>query len=195
MDIDGKNIIQLSEENPDYADFNPHVTADGKTVIFQRQNVNDVRSSLMKVSIDGGQAVPFYSNEQASVFQPRISPDGKRIAFTAFDVNTFERKLKIASIDNSSFRKLERDLEFNLINSFGWSPDSKSLTVSSNRGGVPNLWRFPLDGSAPQQITDFKSGRISNFAWSADGKNLFLVRGITNNDLILIRDSNFNAGR
>ena len=62
----------------------------------------------------------------------------------------------------------------------------------TNRTGVQNIWRQPIDGSAPTQITDFKSGRIMNFTWTADGKELFLVRGNTNNDLILIKDADRN---
>ena len=60
---------------------------------------------------------------------------------------------------------------------------------------MPNLFRLPLDGSPPQPITAFKSGKILNFAWSKDGANLFIVRGITNNDLILIRDSASATGK
>lgn len=49
-----------------------------------------------------------------------------------------------------------------------------------------------MDGAAPQPVTDFKTGRIFNFAWAADGKNLYIVRGSTNSDLILIRDAQAN---
>ena len=52
-----------------------------------------------------------------------------------------------------------------------------------------NIWRQPIDGSAATQLTEFKSGKIMNFAWTADGKELIIARGNTNNDLILIKDS------
>ncbi len=192
IDADGKNPVQLTEENPDFGDFNPQVTADGKTVVFQRQNAGHDHAQLMKISIEGGQTSTFYANPQTSPAQPRISPDGKRIAFSEFDVDTFNKQLVIASINGDSFGKVEKTLEYNLINSFNWSPDSKSLTISSSQEGVPNLFRLLLDGSPPQPITAFKSGKILNFAWSKDGANLFIVRGITNNDLILIRDTASN---
>ena len=123
---------------------------------------------------------------------PRISPDGKRIAYTAYDVKTFQKRLYIATIEDGSFGKVEREIEYNLINQYAWAPDSQALTVLTNRSGVQNIWRQPIDGSTPTQITDFKSGRIMNFTWTADGKELFLVRGNTNNDLILIKDAERN---
>ncbi|MEO6587982.1 MAG: protein kinase [Pyrinomonadaceae bacterium] len=189
IDADGKNAVQLTAEIPDYGDFGPQVTADGKTVIFIRQNSSEDRAELMKISIEGGEATTFYKDIEQSLSQPRISPDGKRIAFSEYDIETFDKYIIIASLDGGTLGKIEKKLEFNLINSFYWSPDSKSLTISSVQEGAQNIFRLPLDGSPPQPITDFESGRILNFAWSSDGKNLFIVRGISNNDLILIRDS------
>ena len=189
MDADGKNAVRLTSENPDHLDFNPQVTPDGKLVIFQRKSGDDERFSLMKVAVAGGPAELFYTAENWSVFQPRISPDGKRLAYTTYDVRSFQKKLFIATIVGDKFGKVEHEVEFNLINQFIWSPDSRTLTVLTNRGGAQNIWRQPVDGSTPTQITDFKSGKILNFAWTADGKDLILVRGNTNNDLILIRDT------
>jgi len=59
---------------------------------------------------------------------------------------------------------------------------------AATRGGVSNIWEQPLDGSAPQQLTDFKSDLISSFAWSKDGR-LVCTRAAAANDVILI--SNF----
>jgi eukaryotic-like serine/threonine-protein kinase len=188
-DADGKNLVRLSEEASS-ADFHPQITPDGKTVIFQRKLGDDERFGLMKVSIDGGDVRPFHEGENASVFMPKVSPDGKRIAITTYDVKTFQRKLLIAKMgEGDTFGGVEREIEFNLINQYAWAPDSKTLTVSTSRTGVQNLFSQPLDGSTPKQLTDFQSGRILNFAWTADGKELILARGNTNNDLILIKDA------
>jgi len=186
---DGRNPLRLSDDNPEYADFNPQLTPDGKTVIFQRQVSGRDRSVLMKVSIDGGTPEMFYQSDRWSAFHPRVSPDGKRLAFVSYDVDTFEKRLQIATLEGGNFGKIERELDYNLVNSFNWSPDSRSLTILTNRGGVQNLWRQPIDGSPAIPITDFKSGRILSFAWSFDGKDLLIARGNTNNDLILIKDS------
>jgi hypothetical protein len=40
------------------------------------------------------------------------------------------------------------------------------------------------------QVTDFKDGRIFNFAFSADGSQLALSRGTFNSDVVLIENAN-----
>ena len=45
-----------------------------------------------------------------------------------------------------------------------------------------------LDGRPPKQITNFTEGKIFNFSWSADGKQLFLARGSVNSDVVLINN-------
>ena len=70
-----------------------------------------------------------------------------------------------------------------------WTPDGQAVAYIRTRGGVSNIWSQPLDGSPPKQLTDFKSDRIFNFAWSRDGKQLALSRGVVNSDVVLI--SNF----
>jgi Tol biopolymer transport system component len=111
------------------------------------------------------------------------------LAFISYDIHTFDKHLQIASFEGGRLGKVEGSLEMNLVSQFFWSPDGKSLTALSTRGGTPNLWRLPVDGSAPTPITDLKSGRILNFAWSSDNKDLLIARGNSNNDLVMIRDS------
>lgn len=186
--LDGTNAVALTEENPNFADFSPQVTPDGKFIVFQRMLVNADHFVLMRMPVEGGEAEAFFESEGLSIYQPRISPDGKRVAFMTFDIRSFQKKLMIATIVDNKFAAIEREIENNLINQYLWSPDSRSLTISTNRAGTQNLWRQPIDGSAAKPITDFKSGKIMNYAWTSDGRELLIARGNTNNDLILIRD-------
>ncbi len=189
-DIDGKNPKQLTEENPASGDYNHVITADSKYVIFNNAFVGDKQpSALLKISIEGGQASVVHSKEGFSSFQPQLSPDNKTIAYTAYNINNFEKKLYLAEFDGNQVGKEIRTLEYNLINRFFWSPDGKSMTYWSV-DGVPNIWKTSLDGKEKQPITNFTFGRISNFTWSNDGKQLLIVRPIVNNDLILIKDVN-----
>ncbi len=189
VNADGTEPTQLTEQNAAFFDFNPQVTPDGKLIIFQRQLADQDRSVFMKMSIEGGPAEVLYDTEGWSVFNPRISPDGKRIAFATYDMQTYRKHLQIATLEGYSIGKIERDMDYNLVNQFAWSPDSKYLTVLTARDGTPNIYRQPLDGSAATPITNFKAGRIYGFAWSADGTHLLLSRGNTINDLLLIRDT------
>ncbi|MGB6675246.1 MAG: hypothetical protein WBE44_01020, partial [Terriglobales bacterium] len=57
-----------------------------------------------------------------------------------------------------------------------------------DRNGVSNLMSQTLDGHPPKQITNFTEGKIFNFTWSTDGKQLFLARGSVNSDVVLINN-------
>lgn len=195
IDADGKNAVQLSDDDPNVVDFNPQVTPDGRWIIFQRASIEDHRGVLMRMPVTGGPAEVFFGEDDWSIFMPRLSPDGKRIAYMTYNLHTWEKKLKIAAIENDRFARVERDLDNNLVNQYQWSPDSRSVTAVTSRGGIQNLWRLPIDGSQPTQMTSFQAGRVLNFAWSADKASLLISRGNTNNDLILIRDQDRMADR
>jgi len=77
-------------------------------------------------------------------------------------------------------------LSYQVDSPFAWSPDSKAVLYVDNRNGVSNLMSQTLDGRPPKQITNFTEGTIFSFAWSADGKQLFLARGAINSDVVLI---------
>ncbi len=188
MEADGKNPVQLTDENSDTSDFNPIVTADGKSVIFSRNYVGDSRgSTILRVSVDGGTALPLVDDSEHSSYAPQLSPDGKHLLFTSYNLKTYERKIQVVPFDGNAVGAIEKSFVFDLVNTVRWSPDGKSLTYWSGVG-IPNLWRLPLDTDKPEQMTDFKSGRIFNYGWSRDGKNIFVVRAIVNSDLIMFRD-------
>ena len=55
------------------------------------------------------------------------------------------------------------------------------------KDGTTNVWRFPLDGSAPRPVTTFTSEHVINYRWSRDGKMLALSRGTYSTDVVLIK--------
>lgn len=189
MDSDGKNPVKLSEEISEASDFNPVITSDGKTVIFNRSYIGDNHPSVvLRVSVEGGPVVTVCSDAQHSNFGAQISGDGKHLAYTSYDIGAIERKILIASFDGSVAGAIEKSFGSNLVNTVKWSPDGESLTYLSGEG-IPNLWKLPLGGSGPVPLTNFTSGNIFNYSWSSDGKNLLIVRGIVNNNLVLIQDA------
>ena len=70
-----------------------------------------------------------------------------------------------------------------------WSPDQNGLQFLLTRKGATNVWEQQLKGGEPRQVTNFTSGRIFDFSWSRDGKQLYLAKGEHTSDVILI--SNF----
>ena len=69
-----------------------------------------------------------------------------------------------------------------------WSPDGKGLQSLLTRDGATNIWEQPLAGGKPKPLTKFTSGRIFDFNWSSDGKQLLLSRGDVSSDVVLLSD-------
>ena len=70
-----------------------------------------------------------------------------------------------------------------------WNTSTASFQIIFTQNGASNIWEQPLSGGPPHPITNFLSGPIFGFAWSRDGKNLYLAKGEIQTDVVLI--SNF----
>jgi len=118
-----------------------------------------------------------------------ISPDGKAAAFATLQ-HLGEHEERLALVDTASGQTTKL-VEFQQPNNGAvrFSTDGKGVIYPIRARGVDNLWLQPLDGSPGKQITDFKSDHIYDFHWSFDGKQLALIRGHTDADVVLIRDS------
>jgi Tol biopolymer transport system component len=179
MDLDGGNPRQLTSGNND---LGPAISPDSRWVIYTSRGSGSPK--LLKVSIDGGGAAELTENPS---WNAEISSDGKLIACRYQEEIGSSARYAIISFDGGKPVKI-----FDLPGSpdnYQWSKDSRSLTYSDTRGGVGNIWSFPLDGTPPKQLTNFKTEQIYNFVWSADGKQLVTARGTTTSDVVLI--SNF----
>ncbi len=107
-----------------------------------------------------------------------------------------KEKLALLSLDSNQparFLEFERPrTEFNFsytIGSVAFSADGKAIVYPIRNGETDNLWLQNLDGSLGKQLTDFKSEFIRDFDYSFDGKQLAIIRGHREADVVLIRDS------
>ena len=192
VDADGKNPRQLTAPESGY-DSKPIILSDNKTVIFERRSNDFSKATLMKVSIEGGEASPIFSQETGMQMFPRTSADGKLFAFSTMEYDKTNAKLnrsvKVLSVNGGEIGELKKKFDLSLGFYYQFSPDDKNLTYI-NQQGVPNLYNLPLDGSAAKPLTNFTSGQILNFGWSKDGKRIYIVRGIINNELVLLKTNN-----
>ena len=100
---------------------------------------------------------------------------------------------KIALLEPSSTPSSPRliDADERISNGgLNFTPDGKAVAYTIRENEVDNLWVQPLDGSRGRQITHFDSEQILNFRWSPDGKSLGILRGHTESDVVLLRESN-----
>jgi serine/threonine protein kinase len=180
MDAAGGGLKQLTtgtEEN------HAECSSDGRWVYYiERSN----EQNLMKVPIDGGPAQTVSTLPVVNQFD--ISPDGKLAVFETLQ-HSGEHKEKLAIVSTESGQSVHSlDFEHELFGPPRFSPDGKGVVYASRENGVDNLWSQPIDGSKGRYITDFKQEHIYDFHWSFDGKQLALVRGHTDADVVLIRD-------
>jgi serine/threonine protein kinase len=185
MDMDGGNPKELTHAD---GDISPTISPDGKWVVYTSWTSGT--QALWKVSIDGGEPVQILNRQLPS---PSFSPDGKLIASSYWDDQSEPQQWRIAITsfpDGQIIKTL--DTPPSAVGNGGtfpmrWTPDSRALTYVDNRSGVSNIWRMPIDGSAPKPLTDFKQERIFSFGWSNDGRQLAVARGSSSSDVFLIK--------
>jgi serine/threonine protein kinase len=181
MDGMGSNFKQITDGK---LDTYPVCPQDGKSLFFVDQTGN---RSLAKVPIDGGAKLVITDLPISDSFD--VSPDGKIAAFPTLE-HSGEHKEKLAVVETDTGRVVKTvDFERPRVGLLHFSRDGKGVIYPVREGGVDNLWLQPLDGSKGKQITDFTSEHIYDFHWSFDGKQLALVRGHTDADVVLIRDA------
>jgi TolB protein len=180
MDADGSNPVQLTDEALAY---NPECSPDGKSVLYTR--IND--TTAWQLPMQGGPPSQVVLPNSASA-APQISPDGKLLAYLAMPA-TMSGPMVLTVVPFAGGSPVHRfDVPMGATR-IRWAPDGQALDYRLDRGGASNIWRQPLAGGPPNQITNFKSDLIFFFAWSCDGKQLALARGTISSDVVLI--SNF----
>jgi len=176
-DLKNGNEKQLTDHQSAFGAFSP----DGKEVIYNHM------ATLWVASLDGE---PSRQTEiPVLAFFPAVSPDGSRVAFlklpgfnvgiASIDSGTTARVLDVHSEDQGRYAR----------GTVEWTPDGKFISYIARVGGVPNIWKVPVNGGDPIQVTTFQSGRLFNFAYSADGKSIVLSRGDVESDVFLIKNS------
>src|SRR5579872_5508945 len=157
---------------------------------------NDAKQ-LWRVPLDGsGKPEPVPGSGVAGGFLTGrgmgISPDGKTLVYGIEMVNPGDMMgtHKIALLDVATLSS-PRFLQPNARISKGmqFTPDGKAVAYPITENGVDNVWVQPLDGGPGRQITHFNSEQILSFHWSPDGKNLGVLRGHTDSDVVLLQES------
>ena len=134
------------------------------------------------VSIDGGQ--PQKLNVRPTIVG--FSPDGKMKFTTDSQVangNMKSRFVVTVADTGAPLYQLEVPYGTQLAQ---FTPDSNAIAFVLSRNHASNIWKLPLTGKEPVQITHFPTGEIFAFSWSRDGKQLALSRGQRKTDVVMM---------
>ncbi|HEX5705959.1 MAG TPA: winged helix-turn-helix domain-containing protein [Pyrinomonadaceae bacterium] len=182
-DADGSGMTQLTDGA---GEVRPRFAADGRSVFFQK-GFGDVRSSVWRVPLDGGEARPLTRPHQSF---PDISPDGTRLVYSYMDTSANSAgawRLGVASAADGA-RTDSFALPASVTNRLArWTPDGQGVVFISTVGGVSNLWLQPIAGGAPHRLTDFTTHQISAFDLARDGRTLAVVRTLRTSDAVLLK--------
>jgi len=175
IDADGSNGMLLASGGS-----YPSCSPDGKWVVFTAEG-----GRISKVSIEGGGQVLL--THQTGGF-PTFSPNGQSVAYETEAPNRSSAIAVIPAAGGEATHIIGAG-EIEEWSPFSWAPNGRAFDYVRVRNGAYNIWRLPLDGSAPMPLTHFDSGVIFNFAWSPDGTRLVLAKGSSSSDVVLLRNN------
>ncbi len=176
MDIDGTNLRQLT--NGQYDHNTPDFSPDGAWVVYTKIGAE---KGIWKVPIDGGDPVRLIEGNAGI---PVVSPDGQTIAYLDSPEGHTPRVTVMPFAGGPAIKTFDIPKTYTLR----WTPDSREILFSKPEGGIANIWRQPLSGGKPTQVTRFNSDQILDFDLSRDGSQIALTHLRLDSDVMLIRD-------
>ena len=176
-DITGGNKRRITdgkiEESPD-------CSADGKWITYQSLADNG-SISVWKAPLDRSSAPVQLS--KGNGYGPRFSPDGKQISYwveAGLSGSQARQLVVISAEEGKEIARMAAPVGSNLH----WTRDGKALTFSVYSGPVSNIWKQPLSSGPAEQLTHFTSDYVNSFAFSPDGRQIFITRDHALRDVV-----------
>ena len=182
LNTDGTNLKLLTDG--DSYETNSTVSPDSQW-IFYGSNIfegTSWKARLQKISIEGGASIHLTAGDFKHIV-PHFSPDGRFIYNSAAG-----DKLVLMTENGVTIKTFERAGNSSQNTSAQWLPNGEAITYLVYKNNVTNIWQQPVSGDKPQPLTDFTSGEIFNFAFSHDGKKLYVSRGYQTRNAVLIKN-------
>ncbi len=140
------------------------------------------KSALWKIPADGGDPIQLTNLE---CLTPHYAPDGQSISCISQETGI----ILTISAESGAVLARFKTAENPVLNvGARWTPDGNGLTYIVSKKNVGNIWIQDINGREPHPLTDFTSGDIYNYAFSADGRRLFVARGYATRNAVLIRN-------
>ena len=183
INSDGSNPKQITSGV--FADDAPTCSPDSQWITFVSWRTG--APSLWKVGVDGGEAVQLTARASSRAL---FSPDGTSLACIYFvEGSSSPWKIAVIPVAGGEPSKLIDAPQRRVLGRWLWAPDGHAIIYITSQKGISNLWRLPLDGGKPSQLTDFTTESISELAMAPGGKRIALSRGHSTLDVVLIKDS------
>jgi len=158
-----EKILEKSGE-----EYSPEISPDGAHMLLSTFRNGRWEIWVWNSAMTDGH--PLFSKEGGTAGSPTWSPDGKWIAFDARTKNA-AADVWIASATGGEPKILASELGENLTPCF--DPGSRWVYFSSSRTGSLQLFRVPVTGGSPEQITQ---GGGFSCQFSPDGRYIYYLK-------------------
>ncbi len=179
MSATGENVRRLTSFGSD-----PAWSPDGREIVYSTETVarpygRQGTSELWVVEIGSGKTRKIFAEDS---IQPSVSPHGLRIAYWALPTGGSQRD--IWTIPYKGLGPGERPVPVTQDAAVDWDPvwstDGQSLYFLSNRDGVMNLWRIPIDEATgkprgPAEPERLPAREVGGLAVARDGRHIAYV--------------------
>jgi TolB protein len=123
------------------------ISPDGKWLAISDQSLEDKKSRVYVLPIDGG--TPKRLTKNAPSYWHGWSPDGKTLAFVGQRNDDFD----IYTVPVEGGEETRLTTAKGLDDGPEYSPDGKYIYFNSERTGTVQIWRMNADGSGQEQVT------------------------------------------
>jgi len=162
----------------------PHVSPDGRTVVFSRNDNAQSRLAFVDLHTRAVTEVAPGDDRIGQVFSPRWAPDSRKVAYSGWreggyrDIYVYDRETgKTTRITADRFLDTEPS----------WTPDGAYILFSSDRDHVFNIYAYEVGSGALRQVTNVIGGafepvvsndgtRVAYIGFSAQGYDLWAMK-------------------
>lgn len=187
MNADGTDRIQLTDG--EQRQWSPRFSPDGQWVYYVETTPEYGLLNICKMPVDGGNKIVIARNPSGLSTRIDISPRDGMVAYEQKDDLKAERRIVAITADGAPVTTLVLPATAS-SGAFHWTHDGRAIAFVDSRDNGANIWTIAIDGkSAAKPLTNFPDESIRDFAWSPDGKQLYVIRGTTVVDAWLISET------
>lgn len=132
---------------------------------------DDARWDISNLRAQGPTDVVRFVTEEGTWMSVDVSPDGRQLVFDLLG------DLYLLPIEGGEAKRLTSGPAFDVQPRF--SPDGREISFTSDRGGGNNIWRMPVAGGEPVQVSREDFRLTNNAVWTPDGDYLIARKHFT----------------